>query len=56
MSETKRKTEGIEPAWSTYFHAKGAALGLPVAGNFELTTRCNFNCKMCYVHDNNAEG
>lgn len=56
MSDTKRKTEGIEPAWSTYFHAKGAALGLPVAGNFELTTRCNFNCKMCYVHDNNAEG
>ena len=22
----------------------------PLAGNFELTARCNFNCKMCYVH------
>ncbi len=56
MSEEKKIIDGGEPAWSTYFHAKGAALGLPVAGNFELTTRCNFNCKMCYVHDNNADG
>ena len=39
-----------EPVLSQYFHAKGAKLGLPVAGNFELTPRCNFNCKMCYVH------
>lgn len=22
----------------------------PVQSNFELTPRCNFNCKMCYVH------
>lgn len=31
-------------------------MGLPVAGTFELTPRCNFNCKMCYVHldDNEA--
>lgn len=39
-----------EPAISTYLHAKGAALGIPVGGNFELTARCNFNCPMCYVH------
>ena len=25
-------------------------MGLPIAGNFELTSNCNFNCKMCYVH------
>lgn len=56
MSEDKKKYAGQEPVWSTYFHAKGAALGLPVAGNFELTSRCNFNCKMCYVHSNSAEG
>ena len=24
--------------------------GTPLAGNFELTARCNFDCKMCYVH------
>ena len=23
---------------------------MPIAGNFELTARCNFNCPMCYVH------
>lgn len=29
---------------------------LPIYGIFELTGRCNFNCKMCYVHTkSNAE-
>lgn len=27
---------------------------VPVIGLFELTGRCNFNCKMCYVHEMNA--
>lgn len=35
---------------STYLHTKGRKLGIPVAGNFELTARCNFHCPMCYVH------
>lgn len=35
---------------TSYLHRKGRALGLPIAGNFELTARCNFNCPMCYVH------
>lgn len=39
-----------EPYLSMYFHSKGRRLGLPIAGNFELTARCNFNCPMCYVH------
>lgn len=39
-----------EPVLSTYLHAKGAPLGVPVGGNFELTARCNFDCPMCYVH------
>ena len=39
-----------EPVLSTYLHARGAAMGLPIGGNFELTARCNFNCPMCYVH------
>ena len=53
----KRRTE---PYMSTYLHAMGGRLGLPIAGNFELTARCNFNCPMCYVHlsqeDVNAQG
>ena len=39
-----------EPRLSTYLHAKACRAGTPLAGNFELTARCNFNCRMCYVH------
>ena len=42
--------KNTEPYLSTYLHGKGKKLGLPIAGNFELTARCNFNCPMCYVH------
>ena len=31
-----------------YAYAKEHAV--PISGTFELTPRCNFNCKMCYVH------
>ncbi len=39
-----------EPMFLSYLHAKGKALGLPVSVTFEITRRCNFRCKMCYVH------
>ena len=28
---------------------------IPIHGHFEITPRCNLNCKMCYVHLNNAQ-
>lgn len=31
-------------------YKKFAPHKVPVSGTFELTGRCNFNCKMCYVH------
>lgn len=40
-----------EPFLATYLHQKGARLGLPISGNFELTARCNFQCPMCYIHN-----
>lgn len=40
----------IEPRLSSYLHAKACKYGIPLAGTFELTPRCNFDCKMCYVH------
>lgn len=43
-------TKSSEPYIADYLHRKGYKLGLPIAGNFELTARCNFNCPMCYVH------
>ncbi len=39
-----------EPMFSAYLHSKAYAAGVPVSATFELTARCNFNCKMCYVH------
>ncbi len=48
----KRPTE---PYLATYFHKLGREKGLPIAGNFELTGRCNFNCPMCYVHTSDPE-
>ena len=38
-----------------YLHRKGFAGGAPIAGNFEITCRCNFNCKMCYVHQQHID-
>jgi len=44
-----------EPKLAQYLHKKGRQLGLPIAGNFELTARCNFHCPMCYVHLSSEE-
>jgi radical SAM protein with 4Fe4S-binding SPASM domain len=40
--------------FSTYLHSKACAAGVPASATFELTSRCNFNCKMCYVHNQNS--
>lgn len=44
-----------EPRLATWLHSQGNRLGLPIAGNFELTARCNFDCPMCYVHLNQKD-
>ena len=44
-----------EPGFVRYIHIKAAALKKPVSGTFELTSGCNFNCKMCYVHENRPD-
>ena len=38
-----------------YVFKKGAAKRIPVSGTFELTSRCNFRCTMCYVRLNPEE-
>lgn len=32
-----------------YFYRKAAAARMPISGTFELTPRCNMNCRMCYI-------
>ena len=45
--ETKAKQ--WEQSEST-FAALAARRHIPLRGTFELTARCNFQCKMCYIH------
>lgn len=35
---------------SSYLTVKANQRGIPLHGIFELTCRCNFQCRMCYVH------
>mgnify|MGYP000470756766 CR=1 FL=1 len=49
-------TEGKEPymEWLDPFYKavweKAFVDAIPISGTFELTPRCNFRCRMCYVH------
>ena len=54
-TEKSINPDGNEPVISRYLHSVGNKNGTPVSGTFELTGRCNFNCKMCYVHGDNCE-
>lgn len=44
-----RRMEWLDPFYKQIWE-KAFADGIPISGTFELTPRCNFNCKMCYVH------
>lgn len=44
-----------EKSIKEYVFRKGAARRIPVSGTFELTSRCNLSCKMCYVHMSKEE-
>ena len=36
--------------YSNLLFAKAGNAGIPLSGTFELTSRCNLDCKMCYIH------
>lgn len=40
----------ILPTIRQYVFRNGARKRIPVSGVFELTPRCNLDCKMCYIH------
>ena len=44
-----------KPSIKQFVHEAGARKRIPVSGTFELTPRCNLNCKMCYIHMSGAE-
>lgn len=37
--------------YSEMLFAKADAQGIALSGTFELTSRCNLDCKMCYIHN-----
>lgn len=43
------KNEGKQPQITEYLYRKACLKNIPLSGTFELTPRCNLNCKMCYV-------
>lgn len=42
--------EFVEPMITEYLFHKAAMEHQPICGTFELSPLCNFNCRMCYVH------
>lgn len=36
--------------YSEYLFARAGKQGIPLSGTFELTARCNLDCRMCYIH------
>ena len=41
--------EWLDPFYKAVWE-KAYEDAIPISGTFELTPRCNFNCRMCYVH------
>lgn len=44
-----RRMEWLDPFYKQVWE-KAYQDAIPISGTFELTPRCNFNCRMCYVH------
>ena len=40
------KNEGKQPQITEYLYRKACLKNIPLSGTFELTPRCNLNCKM----------
>lgn len=41
--------ENLQPQITEYLYRKACTKKIPLAGTFELSPRCNLDCKMCYV-------
>ncbi len=45
----------MQPQIKRYIYQKSALNHTPVSGTFELTPRCNMNCRMCYIRMSEEE-
>lgn len=57
MNNIVRQTSSNgEPLILEYLHQMGRRQGFPASATFEITPRCNFSCKMCYIHSDDCRG
>lgn len=49
------RSGGTMPQIRRYLMAKAAKSRVPLSGTFELTPRCNLNCRMCYIRMSEKE-
>lgn len=47
--------KNVEPRITEYLFRKATRNHTPICGTFELSPLCNFNCKMCYVHQSESQ-
>ncbi len=48
--KNNNNSEYVEPLIVRYLHSRATRYDKCVSSTFEITSRCNFKCKMCYVH------
>lgn len=51
----EREMVPMQPQVRRYFYRKAAKSLTPISGTFELTPRCNMNCRMCYIRMSESE-
>ncbi len=51
----ERQKLPMQPQVRKYIYQKAARKHTPVSGTFELTPRCNMNCRMCYIRMSEEE-
>lgn len=56
VRDMEREPWEIDFPISRMLLAKAVRGAVPLSGTFELTSRCNFSCRMCYVHNMQNSG
>ena len=52
MKASEKKSQ---PQLRRFLYQKAAKNKIPISGTFELTPRCNMNCRMCYIRMSEEE-
>lgn len=50
-----KEKKPMQPWLRRFLYQKAAGKRIPIGGTFELTPRCNMNCRMCYIRMSEEE-